>query len=281
MLVVAAVAALCAAALFGLSSVLMARVARAAPSADVLRLRLLTRLFRSREWLVGAALQPLSFCIQAVALALGPLALVQPLAATDLLFALPIQARISRRPMRPVEWLGSALVVAGIAGFLLISPPRPGLSVPSPGGWVAVGTLVGGGVLVAAASAVRTSGTARTTLLAAAGAGAFALVDVLSKATVDELRLHGLAQVLTSGYPYALLAVGIAGLVLSQSAFQSGPLHVSLPVIDTLEPTLAVLVGALAFHEALAASPLELTAQLAAGALALAGIVLLDRTNRP
>ena len=256
----------------------MARAARAAPGDELLRFRLLTHLFRSRAWLLGAALQPISFCVQAFALALGPLALVQPIAATDLLFALPIQAGIvARRPLRAVEWAGGSLVVVGVAAFLTISPPGAGIGQPTAAGWVAVATTVGSGAVLAGSGALRSRGVVRTTLLAAAGGATFALLDVVSKAAVDDLRSSGIVALLTGWYPYGLLAVGAAGLVLSQSAFQSGPLQVSLPVIDTVEPTLAVLIGALVFHEALAATPAALTGQLAAGAAALAGIAILDR----
>ena len=53
---------------------------------------LLLRLARNLPWLATTALSALSFGIQGLALAFGPLALVQPLAATDVLFALPMIA---------------------------------------------------------------------------------------------------------------------------------------------------------------------------------------------
>ena len=276
----AAVAALAAAALFGCSSVLMARAASAAPRDDMLRFRLLVRLVRSRTWLLGAALQPISFCVQALALAVGPLALAQPIAAPDLLFALPVQARlVSRRRLRGVEWAGGLLVAGGVFAFLTISPPAAGQVQPTAAGWSVIAATVGGGATLAAVGAVHSRGVVRTTLLAAAGGATFALLDVVSKAAVGVLRSDGLLALLTGWYPYGLAAVGVAGLVLSQSAFQSGPLQLSLPVIDTVEPTLAVLVGAIAFHEALAASPAALAGQLAAAAVALAGIAVLDRVS--
>ena len=67
--------------------------------------------------------------------------------------------------------------------------------------------------------------------------------------------------------------------MLSQSAFRAGALSVSLPVIDTLEPVSAVLIGAFVFGERLAASPGQLAAQLAGGAVAAAGIAALSRSS--
>ncbi|HVI19288.1 MAG TPA: hypothetical protein VM712_12965, partial [Gaiellales bacterium] len=53
----------------------------------------------------------------------------------------------------------------------------------------------------------------------------------------------------------------------------------SLPIVDTVEPISSVLLGAILFHEKLAASPPLLTAQLAGAALAIVGIVIIDRSR--
>lgn len=278
MTLIAVVAALAAAATFGTSSVLMFRAAQTAPRRDFLRLRLLGWLLRSPLWLAGVALQAASFVVQAVALAFGPLALVQPLAATDLLFAFPFLARSCRRRMQPIEWISGGMVVAGVTTFLAISPPQPGVTAPSAHAWAFALLLAGGSAALAVAGALRATGTARTTLLAAAAAIDFGLLDAISKAAVGTLRRDGFVATLLTWYPYALLVAGTVGLLLSQSAFQSGPLQISLPVIDTLEPTLAVLLGTIIFEESLARSPGVLAVQLAAGGLALAGIVILDRS---
>ncbi|MCX5317881.1 hypothetical protein OHA03_46065 [Streptomyces sp. NBC_00154] len=77
--------------------------------------------------------------------------------------------------------------------------------------------------------------------------------------------------------PYALLLVGGAGLLLAQSSFQAGSLTISLPLIDTIEPIGAVLIGAAVFHERLATSG-YLAVQILGAALAVTGIVILDRS---
>ena len=52
----------------------------------------------------------------------------------------------------------------------------------------------------------------------------------------------------TSWQPYLLIAAGIAALVISQSAYQAGPLAYHA-LIAVLEPLLSVLIGATAFGE--------------------------------
>lgn len=275
---IAVLGALAAACLFGASTVLMFRAAQQAPSSDVLRLRLLARLLRSRLWLAGVSLQAASFLVQALALAFGPLLLVQPLAATDLLFALPFLARACHRRMQSTEWLGAALVAGGVGLFVGVSPPQEGLRVPALTDWLAAVVLVAVAVGLGSMVALHATGRTRTILLAAAAAATFALLDALSKAAVGDLRTRGFVPMLATWHPYALLVVGVTGMLLSQSAFQSGSLQVSLPVIDTLEPTLAVVLGAFVFHEALARSPVLFALQLAGGCVALLGIITLDRS---
>lgn len=275
---IAVVAALGAACAFGTSSVLMFRAASLAPSQDILQLRLITRLARNPIWTAGVALQVASYGIQAVALAFGPLVLVQPLAATDLLFALPLLAFMRREAMGRRQIVGAGLVAGGVAAFLAISPPTRGIVAPPVRAWLLPAVLVAAVVITAASVAIRTKGAARTTLLAVAGGAAFALVDALTKSFVGLIRRDGLAPSLLRWEPYVLLGIGIVGLVLSQSAFQSGPLSVSLPVIDTLEPTGAVAIGALVLDEQVSSSPALLALQMCGAAAALTGIFILDRS---
>ena len=49
---------------------------------------------------------------------------------------------------------------------------------------------------------------------------------------------------------------------MQQSAFQAGPLPVSLPVMDAMEPTVATLLGVVAFGEHVAVSPGALTVEV-------------------
>ncbi|WP_234388991.1 hypothetical protein [Streptomyces sp. AS58] len=102
------------------------------------------------------------------------------------------------------------------------------------------------------------------------------LLDALTKSVAGLFRDRGPAA-LVHWQPYALLVVGGAGLLLTQSSFQAGSLALSLPLIDTIEPIGAVLIGAAVFHERLATSG-YLAIQILGAALAVSGIVILDRS---
>jgi hypothetical protein len=132
-------------------------------------------------------------------------------------------------------------------------------------------TALGGAV------ALRARGAARVILLAASAAVVYGVLDALTKSSVDLLAARG-AGVLGSWEPYALAAAGILGGLFGQSAFNAGPLSLSLPVVDTVEPTTAVVLAAAVFHESLARAPWQLAAQLAGAATAVTGITLLSHS---
>jgi hypothetical protein len=79
--VIAVLAALVAAFCFAAASLVQQTVARASGADEVMPARLLLHLAHRPLWLAGVGLDVLSFFILALALAFGPLALVQPLAA--------------------------------------------------------------------------------------------------------------------------------------------------------------------------------------------------------
>jgi drug/metabolite transporter (DMT)-like permease len=274
---IAVVAALCAAFCFALGSLIQQGAARQTHG-RALRLSLLATLAREKRWLGGVALTVVSFGIQATALAFGPLTLVQPLAATDVLFALPMIAHRNRRPLTRRGIFGGLSVAAGIAVFIAVSPPAGGVGTPSLTAWAPA--LAGIAALTGLSGflALRARGQARVIWLAAAAAVIYGLLDAITKSTVDMLPTRG-AGVLATWEPYALIVAGVLGGLFGQSAFNAGPLSLSLPVIDTVEPVSAVILGVVVFRESLARSPWQFALQLAGGAIAVAGIAILSHSS--
>jgi drug/metabolite transporter (DMT)-like permease len=287
----AALAALGAAGSFGVAAALQHRQAQLAPRADGPSFRLLARLAGRPLWLAGILLAATAYGLQALALAFGPLALVAPIVATDLLFALPVAAGWSRR-LGPREWAGCALAAGGVAAFLAAAPPSPGRSDATPRAWLLAFALVAL-ICVLAVAAARlaaarlaggrpgggrpSAGTAGAVLTATAAGAVFGLTAAVTLSLTRLLRAAGPGATLAHWEPWALVALGTAGLLLSASAFQAGPLAASLPVMDTVEPVCGVLLGTLLFGERLAGSPAGLAVQLAGAAAAIAGITLLGR----
>jgi hypothetical protein len=272
---IAVAAALLSAASFGVASVAQQYAASKAPTDESLRLGLLLHLARQPLWLAGMGLTVFSFAVQGVALAFGPLVLVQPVAATDLAFALPLLAWRRQERLTCPESIGIVCTAGGVAAFLAMLPPgSAGTPVPAPAAWLPAFFVIGAAVALLAPIGLRTGGKLRSALYAMSAAVLFSLLDSLTKSTTGRIRADGVA-VLQHWEPYAMLGVGITALVLSQSSFQAGSLAISLPIIDTLEPIGAVLIGVAVFDEHLAASPPAVLTQTVAAGVAVLGIVLL------
>ena len=275
--VIAVVAALLAAFCFAVAALVQQTVARAAGADEVMHPRLLLDLARRPRWLAGIGLDAMSFLILALALAFGPLALVQPLASLDVLFALPLIARLQGRRLTMGDGIGAVTVAGGIVIFLAVAPPSGGVKAPSLTTWAPVFVAAGTLSAIAALAGLRVSGKARVIWLAVAAGSVYGVLSALTKATVDVVAVRG-AGVLLTWEPWALLLCGIIGALLGQSAYSSGALSLSLPVLDTLAPIVAVVIAATVFDEKLASSAWQLGVQLAGGALAVAGIAMLSRS---
>ena len=273
--VIAVVTALAAAGSFGVAGVLQHHQAREAAGGKALRFRLLADLARRPMWLAGIVLAAAAYGLQALALAFGPLALVAPIVATDLLFAVPLAAWWSRRPLRRQGWTGCALVASGIGIFLATSPPASGRSDAPAQEWLPAFGAVALVCMAAVTVGNARGGAVRAAMLAAAAGVTFGLTAAVTLSASRLLRDIGPAATLGHWQPWALITLGLAGLVFSQSAYQAGQLTASLPIIDTLEPISGVVIGTAVFHEHLATSPYMLAIQFSGAAIAISGIALL------
>jgi drug/metabolite transporter (DMT)-like permease len=277
-MVVAVLAALAAAASFASASVLQQRAATAEPSERSMSWQLLRDLVRRPLWLAGVGASAVAFGFQALALAYGTLILVQPLIVLELAFALPLAARLGRGRMGSAEWLATGCVIGGIALFLTVGAPSGEGGEPSHLGWVLTLAAVAGLVVACRLIARWTPSPLRATVLAIGAGTLFGLLAALLKSTTDLLANHGVAGTLTSWQPYALGVVALLGELFTQSSYQAGPLAASLPVMDTLEPAVAVAIAVVAFGESIAHTPLALTAEIIGVLIAAGGVIALHRS---
>ncbi len=105
--------AVSAACCLGFGFVLQQNVARQAPLSDFLSPRLLLDLVRVPRWLGGIALMVAGMALGAMALSQGEVSLVEPLLATNLLFALALSRRQTRQPLGRQGWQASCSWPAG------------------------------------------------------------------------------------------------------------------------------------------------------------------------
>jgi drug/metabolite transporter (DMT)-like permease len=272
------VAALCAAVTFAVAAVLQQESTLSVSLDKSLTVGLLTDLLHRPKWLAGGACLLAGFGLQALALAYGPVALVQPIVVTELAFAIPLGIFRRHRRAGPREWAGIGFVVTGISIFLLVASPGNGIQQPSAESWLASLVPVGfvAGVLVSIGATKR--GPTRAMFLGGAAGLSFGVLSVLTKSVTHVLG-NSAGRALVSWQTYAAIAVGIAALLVSQSAYQAGPLAYSMPFVGLLEPTVAVIIGDTVLGEQVRVSAGTLTVELIAALIACAGILLLTTSE--
>ncbi|MGW3495441.1 DMT family transporter [Streptomyces sp. NPDC001020] len=213
--------------------------------------RWLARVLRRPHWLAGAGLLMLSTVLQAAALAVGSLSVVQPLLASELLFTLAVGSLVfHRRPDRRT-WLAFAALAVGLALFLGMASPSPGRPTALPGRWPVAGTTLACVVAVLLAAARPVRGAPRAALLGLASAVSFAATAALIKEVMGRLA-QGPVAVLAQWPPYVTVAAGLVAFLLLQSAFRAGTLAASQPVLTLGDALVSVVLGWALFDEQIA-----------------------------
>jgi drug/metabolite transporter (DMT)-like permease len=249
---------------FALATALKHRSAGQTPDAQKFHPRQLTRFIAATAthplWLGGILADAGGLGLQVYALHIGALAVVQPLMITALLFSLVLNHWVAGTRISGREVAGGAVLVASLAGFLYIS----GATSSAVTGQVhdaERGPAIAAGLLAVtlALSCVLIArklphGRGAAVLGVAVGiiyASTAALIKNCTNIVVD----HGPLALLTSWQLYVLVAAGATGLVLSQLAFQAGPLTASLPAIATVDPLLSIALGVVVYEENLRHAP--------------------------
>src|SRR5690349_14844961 len=112
----ALVAALC----FALGTVLQQKAGLDDP-AEGSSAGLLVQMARRPLWLVGISCDALGFIAQFAALAIGSLAVVQPLLVFSVVFALPLGARFTGQKVTRADILAALVVTVGLVLFLILA----------------------------------------------------------------------------------------------------------------------------------------------------------------
>src|ERR1700754_1328444 len=112
---------------FGLTGALQHAAARRVAARPALHPSLLLDLGRQPVWLFSLLANVGGSALQLVALATGPLVLVEPLLVTGLLFAVLIRSYMARRPPRASVLIGASMCGAGLATFLVVARPTGGV----------------------------------------------------------------------------------------------------------------------------------------------------------
>ncbi|MGX9891443.1 DMT family transporter [Streptomyces sp. NPDC002276] len=254
----------------GFGFVLQQNAAQQAPLSDFLSPRILLDLMRVPRWLGGIALMIAGMVLGAIALSQGEVSLVEPLLATNLLFALALSRKQTKQPLGRQGWTGLALLAGGVTTFIVAGEPHSGTAVTDPfRHWLIIGAMVGTALLLTT-YAKRSRLSAAPVLLALAAGLLYGVQDALTRVSGQRFTEGGLTELVTGWQPYGVLALGVTGLVLVQSAFETAPLRMSLPALTAAQPLAGIICGVGFLGDRLRTD----TGALAWEAVGLAGIVV-------
>jgi len=240
-LALAVVCSIAAAFSYALSNVLQQHEAEQLPADESMHLRFLGALARRPRWLAGMGADVGGFVFEALALGVGTLVIVEPILATSLLLSLFLGAAINKRSISGLAWIAAAVFAIGVATFLELVAPTKGVEVASRHDWLIAGLCISVFVLVCVMLASTTRG--KRAVFLGAGAGAlFGTSALLTKAFVHYLS-GGIFNWVPHWEPYALAVSSITGLLLAQSAFQTGSLAAAISAEQLLQPLTGVALG--------------------------------------
>lgn len=238
--------ALCAAVAFGWSTAAMHSSASRTPSRVTGLLPLVRHLADQRRWLSGMAASLLGLGLHSAALRFGSLAVVQPVVVLGLVFTFLFRGVLEHALPAAGVVLWSSVTAAGLATFLVAARTTTGAARPH--GAVALVVLAAGGCAFAACllGSQHRLGASRGVLLGAAGGIVFGLIAGTLKAVAAAADVR---QAVESWPLYALVLLGVTGFLVNQTAYRRAPLTTSVPVLNVVNPVVALLYGAAAFGE--------------------------------
>ncbi|MED7825551.1 DMT family transporter [Streptomyces chiangmaiensis] len=235
---------------------------------------------RRPAWWAAVVLNGLGGLLHVVALAYGPLSLVQPLGALTIVFALPMAALFLGRRPGATAWRGAVMATVGLAGLLSLVGAS-GTQTLSGAQRVMVALVTAGGVvaLMVAARAAHRHPAVRSVLLAVASGVAFGMSSVFTKTVAVDWK----SGVSLADLP-SLAVIGVfatAGLLLSQLSYRGAGLAAPLATLTVVNPVVAAAVGITMFGETFRYGTAGTALALGCGVVAAGGLILLttERTG--
>jgi lysylphosphatidylglycerol synthetase-like protein (DUF2156 family) len=273
--------ALCAAILFGWSTALMHAGASSVSQNVGGLLGLVKQCLVQWRWLLGMVASLSGLVLHVLALGMGSIIVIQPIIVTGLVFSFIFRSALDRELLPRPVLLRVLLSAAGLAVFLVTVGDTTGARKADTAAVVAL--LLVGAVTAAVTwlAAARRPPAASGLLLGICGGLVFGLIaGVLKAATANSSA--GI-PFLANWAVYAVVPLGVAGFLTNQRAYHVAPLTKSLPVLNLLNPVVAVIFGVVAFSERAHASVPAQVLGLVGLVAALLGIFLLARipTDEP
>lgn len=235
---------------------------------------------RKRLWLASVGLQLIGFLLQALALYQGSLIVVEAIMTMVLVFLFLIlhfryHIRAGKR-----EWLAVGFVCVGLAAMLAAARPHGGHLRYDGSDWALTVGMIMAVVLICITIVRRSSSPkVRAAVGGLAAAANIGLTAGLTKLVIEKFNESPLS-LLSSWELYVIIASGILMVAILQSVFAAGPLVISQPIIEIVNPIVSSIIAVTIFHNVIDTSPLAIGIAAPGLVLAIIGLALIGSSKR-
>lgn len=236
--------ALAAAVFYNSAPVLQAIAARNEPPGRRVGLGLLAHLARRRIWLAGLGCEIAGFVLEAVALSVAPLTIVQPVIALGMVLLLVVGSRVLHERLRPAGIAAASMMVLGVVVVVLSLGQHMSAEQPADGHDLLVVTVVAAATVLGGVVAAAVGGAAlRPLALALAAGGCYGVASVFTRQVGLVVSERGLGHLFVTAAPYLLAAVSVVAIALLQRALQAGRAVVAYPAVEASSDICAITLG--------------------------------------
>jgi hypothetical protein len=212
----------------------------------------LLRLAKQKFWLLGTVALLAGYLFQAIALANGRLAVIQPLLVTTIVFALPLGYFLTSQEVHRREIFGAAVVVLGLAVFTAVGDAAEGNDNAPAREWAIAVVVFGAVAGVLLFLGGRGPASRKAALYGACAGVLYGLSASLCKPTVEILGDDGISGMLGSWEFYAFAGAGILAFVVQQVSLATGMLAPAVATVSVCNPLVSIVIGTLLLDERLA-----------------------------
>lgn len=238
----------------------------------------LADMVRRPSWIIGISIFACAVALQATALSIGSIALVQPVLVMELPFTLLLGWWVLGGALRRQEWTAVAIMSVGLVTLLVSLQPHGGDALGAGALVWVLGSIVTLSLLAAtSAIARRCRAVGRAAFYGIAAGIGSGFVAVIIKAMSEALEAGGLAVVLLTWQSYLLIPVGPAAFLVLQNSLRAGRLIASQPGLILGNPLLSSIWGIGLLGEEVNPGG-GVLGGLAGAVLLTVGVVLLSRS---
>jgi drug/metabolite transporter (DMT)-like permease len=279
---VAAFLALVSAVLFALAATLQQRgqfvLARKGKAVE--GIGQLFRLVAVPAWLFGTVILLTGYATQGAALDRGKLVVVQPLLVTTIVWALPLGYLLTNQHVALRQVLGAAVVVIGLALFVLVGDPDAGVEDTADKNFVlAIVAIVAIVAVLLLWVHSKTAPALRAAVLGACAGLLFGLSASFDKPVINDLHVS-IGEAAGDWRTWALLGFGFVAFLIQQLSLATGQLAPAMAAVSVSNPAVSVVLGIVLYEERLTRPPWHVAVAAVALLAAFAGATLITLANR-